>query len=309
MMQSTNAAVAPAGWRNNRLIGFALVTLAYVVATWAGIAAVRATLTSDPFWQFGMVDFVATCVVFAFSLVFRNSSFYDPYWSVKPAIMAVWLAVFPPVMNFVEPDQTRLRMVVLLMLLYATRLTWNWARGWTGLDHEDWRYVDLKRKTGKAYWLVSFSGIHFFPTVLVYFGCLPLFQALLTGGRAFGFLDLLAAVVLLGGILMEATADQQLRRFRLTNKDPKRILETGVWKYSRHPNYFGEMLVWWGVALFGFAAGGMAWYTFAGALAITALFVFISTPMIDKRMLERRPGYAERIKRVSALVPWKLANS
>ncbi len=287
-------------WRHNKPLGLVLMTVAYVVAVWAGIFSVRAVIASDPFWQFGIADVVATLVIFLFSFVFRNSSFYDPYWSVKPAVVAIWLGVF----TTGAADPTRLRMVVLLLLVYGVRLTWNWARGWTGLHHEDWRYEDLARKSGKAYWLVSFTGIHFFPTVLVFMGCLPLFPALLTGTRPFGFFDLLAAVVLLAGILLEATADQQLRNFRLTNKDPRRILETGLWKYSRHPNYFGEMLVWWGVALFGFAAGGFFWYTFAGALAITLLFVFISTPMIDQRMLERRPAYAQRIQRVSALVPW-----
>jgi steroid 5-alpha reductase family enzyme len=304
MSKSSNASsLSPEipAWRQNKVIGLVIMTIAYVVSLGAGIFAVRSIIATDPFWQFGIADFVATLVIFAFSFVFRNSSFYDPYWSVKPAVVAVWLGVF----TASGADPNRLRMVVVLMLIYGARLTWNWARGWTGLNHEDWRYEDLARKTGKAYWLVSFSGIHFFPTVLVFLGCLPLFQVFTNPTQPFGFLDLIAAMVLLGGVLIEAAADQQLRNFRLTNKDPKKILETGLWKYARHPNYFGEMLVWWGVALFGLAAGGLVWYTFAGAIAITALFVFISTPMIDQRMLERRPAYAERMKRVSALIPWK----
>jgi steroid 5-alpha reductase family enzyme len=298
--------VIPA-WKRNRVLGFGLVTAAYALALWAGIKAVQTIIASDPYWQFGIADAVATGVIFLFSMAFRNSSFYDPYWSVKPAVVAIWLAVasFPPTYT-AEVDPTRVRMVVLLMLIYGVRLTWNWARGWSGLHHEDWRYVDLKRKTGKAYWLVSWSGIHYFPTVLVFLGCLPLFPALLSGTRPFGFVDLLAAVVLLGGILLEAAADQQLRRFRLSNKDPERILDTGVWKYSRHPNYLGEMMVWWGAALFGLAAGGLQWSTFAGAVSITLLFVFISVPMIDRRMLARRPAYAERVRNVGALLPrWR----
>jgi steroid 5-alpha reductase family enzyme len=303
----TQQEVEVPAWKRNRVLGFALVTAAYVLALGAGVWAVQTVIASDPYWQFGIADAVATGVIFLFSMLFRNSSFYDPYWSVKPAVAAVWLAVsrFPPAYT-ADVDPTRVRMVVLLMLLYGIRLTWNWARGWSGLNHEDWRYVDLRRKTGKAYWLVSWSGIHYFPTVLVFLGCLPLFPALLTGSRPFGFLDLLAALVLLGGILLEAAADQQLRRFRLSNKDPQRILETGVWKYSRHPNYLGEMMVWWGVALFGLAAAGLHWTTFAGAVAITLLFVFISVPMIDRRMLARRPAYAERMKKVGTLLPgWK----
>jgi steroid 5-alpha reductase family enzyme len=291
-----------AAWRQNKAVGLLLVTLAYVVATWAGVIAVRQIVATDVFWQFGIADAVATLVIFVFSMVFRNSSFYDPYWSVKPMVFVVWLSAFAP--SWADADPLRVRLVTVLMLLYGARLTWNWARGWTGLDHEDWRYVDLARKTGVFYPAVSFLGIHFFPTVLVYLGCLPLFDALLYGGElGLGILDVLAAVVLVTGIAMEATADQQLRAFRLSKPPKEKVLESGLWRYSRHPNYMGEMLIWWGAALFGLRVG-LHWYTFAGAVAITLLFVFISLPMIDERMLARRPAYAERMKRVSALVPW-----
>ncbi len=301
-MNDTLNAPAPA-WRRNKPLGLALVTLSYVIATVAGLAAVRAWMPDgEIFWRFALADAVATGVIFAFSMAFRNSSFYDPYWSVKPMGVVVWLAAFAP--EGTAALDLRVRLVTVLMLLYGARLTWNWARGWTGLDHEDWRYVDLARKTGAFYPLVSLTGIHYFPTVLVYLGCLPLFDAMLAGGDVpFGALDLLGAVVLLSGIVIEATADQQLRRFRLSRPPREKILETGLWRYARHPNYFGEMLVWWGAAFFGLAVG-FSWYTFAGAAAITLLFVFISTPMIDERMLARRPAYGERMKRVSALIPW-----
>lgn len=289
-------------WRQNKALGLILVLISYVVATLAGIVAVQQSGLEELFWQFALGDAVATGVIFLFSMVFRNSSFYDPYWSVKPMVLVVWLAVFVPEGAYADP--LRVRLATTLMLLYGARLTWNWMRGWTGLHHEDWRYVDLAKKTGAFWPLVSLTGIHYFPTVLVYLGCLPLFDALLAGGdQAFGLLDLLAAAVLLGGIATEALADHQLRQFRLSNPPKERILESGLWKYSRHPNYFGEMLVWWGAALFGFQVA-LEWYTFAGAAAITLLFVFISTPMIDKRMLERRPAYGQRMKRVSALLPW-----
>jgi steroid 5-alpha reductase family enzyme len=291
-----------AAWRHNKPLGLFIVLISYVLCTAAGIWAVRASGVTELFWQFAVADAVATAVIFAFSMVFRNSSFYDPYWSVKPMVVVVWLSAFAPEGALADP--LRVRLVTTLMLLYGARLTWNWMRGWSGLDHEDWRYVDLANKTGAFWPLVSFSGVHFFPTVLVYLGCLPLFDALLHGADVpFGLLDLLAGLVLLGGITLEALADHQLRRFRLSKPPREKILETGLWRYSRHPNYFGEMLVWWGAALFGMTVA-VEWYTFAGALAISLLFVFISTPMIDKRMLARRPGYAERMKRVSGILPW-----
>ncbi len=296
-----HAGDAVPAWRQNKALGLIIVLISYVVATAAGVFAVRQTGYTDLFAQFAVADAVATGVIFAFSMAFRNSSFYDPYWSVKPMVVVVWLTAFAPEGAFADPF--RIRLVTTLMLLYGARLTWNWMRGWTGLDHEDWRYVDLAKKTGPWYPLVSLTGIHYFPTVLVYLGCMPLFDALLRGGDIpFGALDLLAGSVLLGGIAMEALADHQLRQFRLSKPPREKILETGLWKFSRHPNYCGEMLVWWGAALFGMTVA-LEWYTFVGALSITLLFVFISTPMIDKRMLKRRPAYGERMKRVSALIP------
>jgi steroid 5-alpha reductase family enzyme len=257
-----------------------------------------------------VADVAGTLVIFAFSVLYSNSSFYDPYWSVMPMAAAAWLW-WHPAAGAMSTDPWSL-ILLILVWAYGFRLTFNWARGWTGLDHEDWRYVDLQKKTGKAYWIVSFLGIHFFPTVLTYLGSLPMLPAFganvdvglgLAGGPSTLWLAIPGALILLTGIVMEATADQQLHNFRKTNTDPTRILDTGVWRYSRHPNYFGEICVWWGIAFFGAAALPSSTWNWVGAISITCLFVFISIPMIDDRMRARRPAYAERQRRVSAFIP------
>lgn len=193
--------------------------------------------------------------------------------------------------------------VVGLVFLWGARLTWNWARGWQGLEHEDFRYVDLRKTTGKAYWLVSFLGLHFMPTVMVYLGCLSLFISLQSGNQPLGAFDAVGLVVTLGAIGLEARADQELRMFRLTNKEPGKILDTGIWAYCRHPNYLGEILFWWGLFFFALAADPSSRWVIVGALAINALFVFVSVPLMTKRALARRPAYRERIERVPALLP------
>lgn len=194
-------------------------------------------------------------------------------------------------------------LVVTLVLLWGARLTWNCLRGWQGLGHEDFRYVELRKTTGKGYWFVSFFGLHFMPTVMVYLGCLSLFVALESGKGTLGALDGLGLVVTLGAIGLEARADYELRVFRLTNQEPGKILATGVWAYCRHPNYLGEILFWWGIFLFAMAADASARWVIAGPLAIHCLFVFVSVPLMTKRALARRPAYRERIERVPALLP------
>lgn len=111
------------------------------------------------------------------------------------------------------------------------------------------------------------------------------------GTRGFGPIDVLATVVTAGAILVELVADEQLRAFNQV-KIPGEICEVGLWRWSRHPNYFGELSFWWGLWLFGVAADPAWWWTVIGPLAMTAMFVFASIPMMDKRSAERRPGFA-----------------
>jgi steroid 5-alpha reductase family enzyme len=284
-----------------RAPSFFFVALAYV----AGLAAAWAALRwcppgLHPLWRVAVADLAATLAVFVFSVVFDNTSVYDPYWSVAPLAIAPYLATAP---EAAPGSVARKVLVCALVGLWGLRLTYNWARSFGGLGHEDWRYVDIRRKTGILYWPASLFGLQLMPTVLVYLGGLPLFPAL-SSPRPLGILDALAAVVTLGAIAIETVADEQLRAFRRTRKGSGEIMATGLWSVSRHPNYFGEVAFWWGVYLFGVAGDASAWWSVAGAASISVLFFFVSIPLLDKRSLAGRPAYAEHMKRVSALVPW-----
>ena len=230
-----------------------------------------------------------------------NSSLYDPYWSVGPIAIALFLLLVPAAG---EADLSRQVLVFVLVALWGLRLTWNWARGWQGLGHEDWRYVDLRGRFGRAYWPGSLAAIHLMPTVLVFLGCLSLYPALVGSPRGLGALDLVAFAVTLAAVVIESAADAQLHAFRAAKPEPGAVLSTGLWALSRHPNYFGEVLFWWGLYLFALAADPGWWPAVVGPVAITLLFAFVSIPMIERRMLSRRPAFAARIARVSRLVPW-----
>lgn len=288
-----------AGARGSRAAGFAWIVVAYAVGGAVAFAlAYRLAGAAWPLWQVvAAADAAATVAVFAFSVVLDNSSVYDAYWSVAPMAIApalAWTGAAP---------FARKAIVVALVLVWGARLTYNWARGWQGLAHEDWRYVEMRR-TGRAYWVVSFVGIHMMPTVLVFLGCLSLFPALVTGTAPLGPIDVAAFAVTAGAIALEGVADQQLRAFRLSQPPPGTILESGVWAWCRHPNYLGEIGLWWGLYLFALAADRAAWWAVAGPLAITLLFAFVSVPLLDKRSLARRPQYAQHMARVPALFPW-----
>jgi len=284
---------------------FLWIAIAYLLAAAVACPLAVFLAASLPLWQaIAVADFAATVVVFAFSVGLGNSSVYDPYWSVAPMLIAPGLALS----GAEGAPLVRKIVVVGLVLVWGARLTFNWARGWEGLAHEDWRYVNIRAKAKRGYWPVSFIGIHLMPTVWVLLGCLSLFPTLSRAARPLGALDGVAFVVTAGAIALETVADEQLRAFRRAGPAPGRILDHGVWSWSRHPNYLGEVSFWWGLYLFGLAADPGAWGCIAGPASITILFLVVSIPMLDRRSLSRRPGYAEHIARVPALFPrpWRL---
>ena len=148
-----------------RVRGLLWVTLAYVVALAVANCVVLALGTVD-LWTSFAADVAATVVVFAFSRLLNNSSVYDAYWSVAPIALVGWWAWVLP------GHPVRSWLVVGLVTLWGVRLTLNWATGWAGLHHEDWRYVDFRR-LGVWYWPLSLGGLHLFPTVQVFLGLLP----------------------------------------------------------------------------------------------------------------------------------------
>jgi steroid 5-alpha reductase family enzyme len=275
--------------------------VALVVAWFAGAALVGRGLEHPMLIVLG-AEVAATAVLFVGSRLTRNAGFNDPHWSLSPPIIAIYLLASSPA----ESDASLLRrgVVLALVVIWSLRLTFNWKRSFRGLAHEDWRYAKLRREWGDRFWLIELGGIHCFSMLQTWLGCLALYPALVVGSRPFGWLDALAIAVTALAIWIEATADRQLHDFASSERLPGSILRTGLWATSRHPNYFGEILFWWGLYLFGIAANpGYAW-TVIGPLAITGLFVFVTLPLMDERSLERRPGYEQQIRRVSALIPW-----
>jgi len=283
----------------------ALVGTAYGVAGAVAWMTASATGGYHPVATAFLADVAATIAIFCFSYAYGNSSFYDAYWSVAPLPIAVYWFLSADRVGAVEPASgVRAMLVFAAIAVWGCRLTYNWMRGWTGLDHEDWRYVKLREQTGSKYWLVSFTGLHMLPTLWVFGGLLPVWPAVAVGTRPLGWLDALAALTAAGAIWLEARADKELLEFRRSNRKPGEILASGVWSWSRHPNYFGEMGFWWSLFFFGLAADPNYAWTGIGALAITAMFRFFSLPMMEERSLERRPGYAEHTRKTSLVVPW-----
>jgi len=283
----------------SKLSGQAFVVVGYLIALAVALAVGHALPGMHPIYIAAIADLAATGVVFTFSILLDNSSVYDPYWSVAPPLVAgYWASALPS-----ERLGARQVLILALVLLWGIRLTANWGRRWRGPADEDFRYREIRGKTGRGYWPASLVSIHILPTIWVFLGLLPLFPALAWPGDA-GLLDLAACLVTVAAIVIETLADQELRKFLRSPHQPGEVLQAGLWGRCRHPNYLGEILFWWGLFLFGIAAHPSWAWTIVGPLSITLLFVFISVPWMDRHMLARHAGWAEQMTKTPPLLPW-----
>lgn len=279
----------------HRGVSFFAVALVYAAAAAFGIFVYRNT-GGSPLMRLFLADAAATFLVYLFSLPLGNASVYDPYWSVAPlVILPLAIAEFG-VWNFGSAC------LLFCVGYWGLRLTANWAYTFRGLDHQDWRYTMLKQKSGALYPLVSLFGIMLFPTVVVYLCLLP--ALLYIQSSAVSLLTCVGFALCLSAATLQLVADIQMHRFQKTAHSRAEIIRSGVWKHSRHPNYLGEILMWWGVFLVMFSALPQYWYFAAGALVNTLMFQFISIPMAENRLAEYKEGFADYVSETNRLLPF-----
>lgn len=278
-----------------------IVTIAYVIAVAVGAAWLVWGPSTDKLWLDTLIaDVLATVVIFVFSRAYRNSSFYDAYWSVIPPLLLFywWWESAPYI------DALRCTLVAVVVMLWAIRLTGNWIRGFPGLHHEDWRYPKFRESAGRFEFVADLVAIHLIPTLQVFLGMIPVYVAVTRPNTGLVWLAWVAAVIGVAAVVLEYVADQQMYDFAKTRK-PGEAMTRGLWSWSRHPNYFGEFSFWLALGLFGVAtAPADWWWLLAGAALMLALFLGASIPLMEERSLARRPEYQQTIDRVSKFVPW-----
>lgn len=275
-----------------------LVTAAYVAAIAVAAAWLVWGVTTGRLWLDTLIaDALATLVVFAFSRVYHNSSFYDAYWSVVPPLLLFYWWSQSGV------HQLRCWLIAAVVVAWAVRLTANWVYAFPGLHHEDWRYPMFRERAARWEFVADLTTIHLIPTLMVFAGMLPVYVAVTRPSNSVGWLTAVAFVVGLAAVCLELVADVQLHRFTRDRRVGE-VMDRGLWSWSRHPNYFGEFSFWFALALFGIATSPSdAWWLGLGALAMLGMFLGASIPMMETRSLQRRPGYQDVIDRVSRFVP------
>ncbi len=238
-------------------------------------------------------DVVATVVTFVFSVILKNSSVYDAYWSLTPAVISIYLFAYMQAFNVWQI------LFLIIFNIWSFRLTINWVTVFTDFTYEDWRYKKYRDESPKIFWpVVNFFGIHMMPTLVVFAGMLPLFE--IAKGNV-GALSIPGMIVILWGVMLEFLADREMHAFLKESKG-KEVCKRGIWRYSRHPNYLGEMSVWVGVFFAMIPYAPTKWFYGIGFASIVILFNVVSVPLMEKRQLARRKDYAQYKKETSRLL-------
>jgi steroid 5-alpha reductase family enzyme len=249
----------------------------------------------------GVVAVAALCT-WVLSLMRRNVAIVDSLWSLMFVMAAVTYAVDAPVLG------PRAILVLGLVTIWALRLSTyitvrNWGHG------EDRRYQAIRARNQPHFAIKSLYLIFAFQALLAWIISLPLIGAILNGGpgssshsNSLGALDIAGTALWLVGFSFEAGGDWQLARFKADPANRGKVMDRGFWRYTRHPNYFGDFSVWWGLYLIAAAAG--AWWSIIGPTAMSVLLMRVSgVTLLEKDIGERRPQYDDYIRRTNAFFP------
>ncbi|GAB4844744.1 hypothetical protein Ancab_038134 [Ancistrocladus abbreviatus] len=232
-----------------------------------------------------------------------------PYWTVISVLLVYYYASHPSLAFY---NIWRSRVVILLTWLWSIRLSHNYFRreNWQWGAREDWRFADMRQQYGKNWWWISFFCIYVSQQVFLIGVTLP-FYIIHSVDKRWNMWDFAAIAVCLSGMIIAYYADTQLHGFVTKNGELKEhgmpivlILDKGLWRYSRHPNYFGEQLWWWGLVIFAWRLGH-GW-TFVGALLNSMCLTYV-TILVEDRMLKqpcRAEAYRQYQKTTSAWIPW-----
>jgi len=289
---------------SSRKISFFIIILIYVIAFLAGFFAFWFLYYSNRniILSTFIGDVIATLIIWIFGIIFNNSSVYDPYWSVAPiVILAWWITIY----NFILKNSfsTIQILFIIAIVLWGVRLTFNWAVRWKGLLHEDWRYKMFREKNPKLWFLTNIIGINLMPTIIVFLALVPVYYGTVNG-QQYNFLTFIGFLVCISAVLIQAIADRQMDLFRNNIRMKENHIDVGLWRFSRHPNYFGEVLFWWGIWIMQISVKLSLWFTVVGPILVTLLFVFISIPMMEKYILSKKSSYIIYKRQVSMLIPW-----
>ena len=256
----------------------------------------------DYLWSILATNFVAVMMmmfaVWLLSLIKRDASIVDVFWGLGFVVVA-WLTLLRA-----DGYLGRKVLITVLTTIWGLRLALyifirNWGHG------EDRRYQAWRAQYGTRFWWVSLFTVFGLQGVLLWVISLTLQVGQISAIPArLAVLDFLGVIMWAVGFLFEAVADWQLYRFKADPENKGKVMNRGLWAYSRHPNYFGESLVWWGLFLITLATPESGWVVISPLLITFLLLKVSGVTLLEKTIVDSRPEYAEYIKSTSSFIPW-----
>jgi steroid 5-alpha reductase family enzyme len=245
----------------------------------------------------GLVILGYMLLLWLISLALKNSSIVDIFWGLGFVVTAWVYSALTPM-----GVEVRKWLLLGLVTIWGLRLSLhilirNWGKA------EDFRYQVWRKESGRSWWWKSFFKVFLLQGFLMWVISAPLYAAQAgTLPKSLVWLDVLGMLVWLYGFFFEALGDWQLARFKADSQNRGKVLDYGVWRYTRHPNYFGDSAQWWGYYLIALAAGG--WWTFFSPLLMTLLLLRVSgVALLEKSLSKNKPQYKEYMEKTSAFIP------
>jgi steroid 5-alpha reductase family enzyme len=243
---------------------------------------------------------VIMLILWLISLLIRNSSIVDIFWGMG-FVLIVWTTF-----AVARSMSSRSLLISVLTSVWGLRLAGYLA--WRNLGKgEDYRYRAMREKFGDRFSLISLFVVFWLQGLIMWLVAFPI-QVAHFETVPLRWLDAIGAVIWVVGWLFESVGDWQLARFKAEAANHGKVMDRGLWRYTRHPNYFGDFLVWWGFYVIALSAGG--WWTIFSPILMTILLLRVSgVALLERSLTEKRPGYDAYVARTSAFFPWPPAEN
>ncbi len=289
-------------WISKKTGAIALVFI-YTIAFIVGYLSLPhlASHFKSPVLQYYIAQLIMATTIFPFSLAFNNTNVYDIFWFMGTSTIAwFWLLdagtfTYPSILG------------VIALNLFSLKHFHSFFREWTGIGYSDFRTKETRANLvgfpkNVLYWIVfSLIGYHWFQATISFSGISPLYYVIYKQENVNPLVVILGFIVAVGAVLLEHISDEQLWDWR--HKKVGKCIDTGLWRYSRHPNYFGECAFWTGLFIMGIGCNKEALWTGVGALIMLSLFNFVTLPWME-RHIGHKAGYDEYKKTVSRFMFW-----
>lgn len=249
------------------------------------------------------VNSILTTALWALSVLLHDVSIIDGYWGFG-FVINVWIFFFHS--DTQHGDPFRKILIAILATAWGLRLTvyltWrNWGQG------EDPRYQRIRARIGDKFWWLSWVVVFMLQNVLINIISRPLFVAQAYNENSFGVFDFSGLIVWTVGMFFETMGDLQLTLFKKNPNNKGKVLCSGVWRYTRHPNYFGDACLWWGMFLVGVGASSLleSWHSIYAPALMTFLLLKVSgVALLERDIVHRKPQYKDYIEKTPAFLPW-----